>query len=218
MRGLLLGLLILTVGSQVFAGPASERVFSTSALDTVSDGATLVYDHVREGTAGSGYRPVANGEIRIELASDADGNREAAVTMGKSGALRAVNAFPASSGNPLVPIFLESALRTMAHATGGSDFYIRNRIKEALGNRGRIEGVELTVMGATIAATHIVFEPFTDDKNRDRMGAFADLQLHFYVSDAVPGDVIRFLATTGDDAGEVAYREIITFQGITEVK
>ena len=218
MRGLLLGLLLLAAGGQAFAGPASERVFSTTALDAVADGATVIYGHVREGTAGSGYRPVENGEIRIDVGPGADGNREATVTMGEPAKMRPVSTFPASSGNPLVPIFLESALRTMAHATGGSDFYIRNRIKDALGNRGSIENVELAVAGATIAATHIVFEPFTDDKNRDRMGAFANLQLHFYVSHAVPGDVVRFLATTGDETGEVAYREVISFRGITEAK
>ena len=37
-----------------------------------------------------------------------------------------------ASANPLLLYFLETTVRAMAEATGGSPYYIRNRIREAL--------------------------------------------------------------------------------------
>ena len=43
-----------------------------------------------------------------------------------------VGTFPAGVANPLLLYFLETTVRATAEATGGSPYYIRNRIREAL--------------------------------------------------------------------------------------
>lgn len=198
------------------AGPASERVFSRKALDLLSVGQLVDYSHTRGGNVGEAVDPISDGQIRVRLRTAEDGSREAEVTMGEAGKLRPVSVWPASAGNPILPIFLESALRAMSSATGGSTFYIRNRIKDSLGTGGTITPVTLDVAGTAVTAQKIVFVPFENDKNRDRMGAFADMTLTFVVSDQTPGDIIRFTAETGD--GETAYREEIAFQGVKDSK
>jgi hypothetical protein len=212
MRILVVLLLGLCVAAPAIAGPASERVFSREALAKLAQDQQLVYSHVREGAASQDLQPISNGEIRIELRTAANGASEAFVQMGDVGQLRPVSSWPASSGNPLVPIFLESTLRSMSRATGGGEFYIRNRIKEALGSGGTIEDVELQIGDRKISAQRIVFEPFIKDKNRDRMGAFADMKLEFLVSEDLPGDVVSFRAET-DGA---TYSEEIAFSRIEE--
>ncbi len=211
MRKALLALMFAAAGSLASAGPASERVFSTSALDLIEIDKTAVYAHSRQGELAASLKAVENGEIRILLPTGDDGKREAVVTMGEVGKLRPVSVWPASSGNPILPIFLESVLRSMARVTGGSAFYIRNRIKESLGTGGTITDVELDVAGKMMPVQHIMFEPFKNDKNSDRMGGFATLKLHFFVSDAMPGDIVRFVATTAGTEGEAAFREEISF-------
>lgn len=196
--------------SPALAGPASERVFSQKALDLVKTGQHVVYTHVREGDAGESVNPLPDGEIRVTVRTGDDGKREAAVTMGPKGKLRPVSVWPASSGNPILPIFLESTLRAMARTTGGSTFYIRNRIKDALGTGGTMTDVTLDVAGTSVKATKIVFAPFTNDKNRDRMGDFADMTLTFVVSADTPGDIVQFIAATKG----TAYREEIAFSGL----
>lgn len=211
MRALAAGLVLMLAAGAAWAGPASERVFSRTALEQVADGGELVYSHRRTGKT----EPLENGEIRVKLATGTGGAREARVTMGESGKLRPVSAWPAASGNPLVPIFLESTLRTMAKATGGSVFYIRNRIKEALSTGGTMTDVSVELDGKQIDAVEITFTPFDGDKNRARMGGYADLRLVFTVSEALPGDVVRFLATTvaAADMGKIEpfYSEVIAF-------
>lgn len=73
-----------------------------------------------------------------------------------------VSDFGAGSAAPAMIWFLEGVVRDMAEATGGSPFYIRNRIREALAASDTPEVV-----------------PFAADPNRDKMGAFADLALRF---------------------------------------
>ena len=136
--------------------------------------------------------------------------------MGEESKLRPVSKFPASSGNPLVPIFLESTLRTMSRVTGGSVFYIRNRIKDAFGSSGTMTSVDVTVNGEITPGTEVVFEPFVGDKNRHRMGPFANLTLTFVLSDKVPGDVVRFRAATGPDGADTSYIEEIRFLNLVE--
>ncbi|MEL6217206.1 MAG: hypothetical protein AAFR79_01880 [Pseudomonadota bacterium] len=214
-QGLTAAMLLCVTAAVALAGTASERVFSRAALDLLEPGAVAVYEHKRVGTSGEALSPIEDGEIRITMRTDERGGREAVVTKGEAGKLKPVSIWPASNGNPVVPIFLESALRTMARVTGGSEYYIRNRIKEALGKGGTIEAVDLDVNGETLPAQHITFEPFENDKYRDRMGEFADLTLHFVVSDALPGDIVLFEAETGEGEA-VAYREAISFLRLTE--
>lgn len=201
-----------------FAGPASERIFSTAALDLIETGQQVIYTHMREGNAGEDLNPLSDGEIRIEVRKDAQQKREAVVTMGPVGKLKPVSIWPTSSGNPILPIFLESALRTMARTTGGSSFYIRNRIKDAMGVAEEMNSVTLQVDGNDLSATEIVLPLFENDKNRDRMGEFKDMTLTFVLSEEMPGDIIRFVAQTPETAEGVAYHEEIAFSKVIETK
>ena len=78
--------------------------------------------------------------------------------------------------------------------------------------------VTLSRDGADVSATEIVFAPFDGDRNRDRMGDFKDLKLTFVVSEAMPGDIIRFTAATGPEGPDAAYREEIAFASVETVK
>lgn len=198
------------------AGPASERIFSTTALDLVETGKQVIYTHTREGNAGEELKPLPDGEIRIQVRNDAEQKREAVVTMGPAGKLKPVSIWPVSSGNPILPIFLESALRAMARTTGGSSFYIRNRIKDAMGVAEEMNSVTLQVDGSDLKATEIVLPLFENDKNRDRMGDFKDMTLTFVLSEELPGDIVRFIAQTPETADGVAYHEEIAFSKVIE--
>lgn len=90
-----------------------------------------------------------------------------------------VTDFSRASAHPIVMYFLESTVRHMAEATGGSPFYIRNRIRDAL-------------VAAPIGAD---VTPFTNDPNRDKMGEFGGLTLRFVLEGA---DIVSLSADTPD--------------------
>lgn len=205
----------LAVGATApaFAETAGERLFFEGALAQVAPGAAIIYEHQRDGSkTDPESQQITDGEISVTLRDGADGTREAMVAMSSEGKQRELHPFPVSTGNPMLLIFLESSLRAMAGITGGSPFYIRNRVKESLRSGGEITPVDTTFNGETITAEQIVFHPFREDKNRERMGDFAELELRFVLSEEAPGGFILFSATTpksGDEAP--AFREEISF-------
>jgi len=201
------------------AGPAGERVFAEGVLSEVPLGSELVYSHIREGTGEEQQlERVPDGQVSLRLRAGTDGLREAVITMTSDGKTRESHPYPASVGNPLLLTFLESSLRSMARMTGGSPFYIRNRMKDALRDGGTIATVTASFGGVEVPAEEITFRPFTDDKNRDRMGAFATLELRFLVSDRAPGGFILLSAATRPESGgTIAFREEITLRDVKEV-
>lgn len=219
LRALLLAAAAATAAPlQAAAGEAQDRIFALGVLDEVATGERLVYDHTRAGSladAGT-LPPIEDGEVVIALTdSETTEGRDAEVTLRSGEQTRALTAFPAAAGNPLLMLFMENSVRSMATATGGSPHYIRNRMREALRTQDEGGPVEIEVGGETVEARRYSFRPFMDDPNVARMGAFGELEISFVLSEAVPGRyaVLEVVTGPGPD-GAPALREAITYESV----
>lgn len=194
--------------------PVTEALFSEGIFESLPDGQQITYAQARSGPEVADFRPVTDGRIVLVSGQAANGTRSLSMTIEAGGQQREIVDFPASGGNPVLMVFLESTVRSMAAISGGSPFYIRNRIKDALRQGGGLTDVQRDFAGATVAAREITLRPFATDPNRDRMGEFADLTLRFVVADTVPG---HFLSLTADtpQAGS-GYHETITLAKTAE--
>ena len=194
-----------------------QGVFALGMLDEVATGDTLVYAHQRSGSATSaeGLPAIAEGSIEITLEAADDGTRKALVSLDEGERKRELSPFPGAAGNPVLMILLETNTQNMATATGGSPFYIRNRIREALVATG--EGAPVTLADGEAEGRHFNVRPFADDANRDRMGLYAGLEIDVILSDAVPGGVASIEAAIdpGPD-GAPALHETLSFDRIEE--
>lgn len=196
------------------AGPASERLFAADVLATVGQSGEVGYAHERTVPEDTGVRSVQNGTVLVVVGAGDDGALEAKVKMGEADKLRVTGVFPVSSGNPLLPILLESSLRAMANATGGSPFYIRNRMKDALGVADGVSDTVAMIDGREVPAQEIVIQPFQNDAKRDRMGDFADMTLRFVMTPEARGGFVLFSAETPASAdGTQTYAERIQLDG-----
>ena len=95
--------------------------------------------------------------------------------------------FPTDVGNPLLMYALETVVRDISELTGGSPFYIRNRLKDAIAAETSSEQVSLQFDGTEIAASRVTLHPFRNDPNADRIAGLGDLEVSVDVSEAVPG-------------------------------
>ncbi len=180
------------------AGEAQDRIFAMGALHTVENGSVLVYDYDREGSFPTDKMPVIDaGHARLEMTRAADGTPEVTVALDDTKHVQKFDPFSATAGNPMFMVFMEQNVASMSAVTGGSPFYIRNRMREALGAQDSVTPIDVEYGGATVPAREIVFRPFEKDAKRDRMGAFADLEIRFVMSDAVPGEFLRMESRTG---------------------
>lgn len=192
-------------GGAALAGEAQDRLFALGALGDVETGQTLVYDFSRAGTfPADTLTPVEGGEARLTLTPGAAGESRAALAEVRDDGtvLASFEPFPADAGNPMFMVFMEEAVSGMAKLTGGSPFYIRNRMREALGAQDVVEEVKVVYGGQELAARQLTFQPFLRDENAARMGqAFVDLAIRFVMSDEVPGEFVAMEAVTGPGEG-----------------
>lgn len=188
MKRLMLVLATICTMATGFAGAvhaASENegydlIFRTSTLNDFAPGDHLRYEAITKNDA-TAPQEAQILDLVIEEGGKARLNRDV------EGKRQSMAVFDASVGNPMAMFFLERLVRDLATATGGSSFYIRNRIKESLLAPETIISDHITWKGAEQPAKRVTLAPFVADQNRARLGPFGDLRIDFVMSDAVPG-------------------------------
>jgi len=182
-------LALLLVAAPAGADTGTELLFAPGQLADIAEGTVLAYSHRR-------VAPDAGlDDGRVTLTVNAiEGRRAAILELDGNGRSRRLDPFPAGpeAGNPVLLAFLETVTRRIAAATGGSPFYLRNRMREALARGG-------TLSATGDGAQRIRYEPFAGDRNADRLGGFAGLVLSFTLSEETPG---RLLALRAETPGE----------------
>lgn len=194
----LLAALLLLAPLPAAAGALTDLLMAPRLFEGAAVGSAVVYAEEREAPEGEGMSvgDVTGGEVRLEVVAP----NELRLLRAEDGAATPMGTFTAGVANPLLLYFLENNVRVMAEATGGSPFYIRNRIREALG------AADLGV--ATGAAREVTLTPFAADPNRARMGAFADLVIRLRFDPADPARILELSADT--PAGADGYHERMT--------
>ncbi|MEM7505204.1 MAG: hypothetical protein AAF415_00550 [Pseudomonadota bacterium] len=159
--------------------PAAEPIdllFYTQHLEQTAPEVKLHYLHTRQG-ASQALGPTLESAILLRRETVGD-DLEIIVTLDADGAGRQLDSFRGVPGNPILMVFMESIVGSLSKATGGSPFYIRNRLKE-----GFAAGQVFDQAGEST----ILMEPFLTDRNRHRMGPFANLQIEMTLDPARPG-------------------------------
>jgi hypothetical protein len=194
--------------------PPAAALFAPRVFDRVATGDRLVFRYQRTAEPEDPRVPPFEGTATVTLAeADDRPSREAQVVIAASGSAgRAAPPLPEAAGHPLLVVFLENTVGTMAAATGGNPAYIRSRLREALWleAEGAPEAVEIA--GESRAGQSLEVRPFAEDPARSEMGGFADLALRFVVSDEVPGGLALMEARSEADGGLPAIIERVTYE------
>ncbi len=188
-------MLLLLAPLPVSAGALSELLMAPGLFEGAPVGSAVTYDEVRSvpDAEATTVRGVADGRVRLEVVADG----EMRLVREEGGEAAPLGTFSPGVANPLLLYFLETTVRVMAETTGGSPYYIRNRIREALvaSDLGAVQG----------DTREVALSPFAGDANRDRMGAFADLAIRLRFDPEAPSRVLELSADTA--AGEGGYHE-----------
>ena len=99
---------------------------------------------------------------------------------------RVLGEYPTSTSNPIFLFYLENIVRTAAVQTGGSPYYFKNRLREAL----------LRTKVPDTGITTIELQPFLADKHAARMGDLASLRLSLTFDPAQPARILELKADT----------------------
>ncbi len=192
---------------------ASDLLFEQPQMKNVAPGTTLTYDYIRRSGIEKGpFGPPLNDRIKLNVDAAAQPeNRNIRVEM-FSGA----NRFPAGPfedmpGNPVMTLFLEHHLGSVAKVLMANPRYIKNGIRKALRENATVTPVQATFKGKTVEAWRIEVQPFVDDKMKDRMRGLSNLTYVFVTSAAVPGELLSIEARSKNAEGGELLEEQLSY-------
>jgi hypothetical protein len=195
--------------------PVYDLLFKQGTLDNVSAGSTLIYTRDVTNPAKPEMAERESGQIAMALTPDAtDGKTMAKLELRQDDKHRGMGSFPASVGNPMIMVFYEGVIRDMAETAGGSPFYIRNRVKDALVQPAEVSMGLAEFDGREVPVKVVTLRPFTEDPNRERMMGFGDLALTVTMSEEVPGWYLSLEATAPVEGVEGGYRSDLRFDAV----
>jgi hypothetical protein len=204
-----LGLSLLAAGP-LHAESAFDLVFRSGTLDGLPEGTELRYDATGLSSAPD---QAAWSEVVLGLGPESSA-RLSGQPAGEDSEAQPLGSYDAGIGNPVAMMFLEQTVSRVSEATGGSPFYIRNRIRDALGSEGAGEAVAASWDGAEVPATEIALRPFAEDAHRAQLGRFADLEIRVVVSKAVPGWYLSISANAPAAGTDDAYAASLSLAGV----
>lgn len=198
LRSLFVALLLTT---PLHAAETYDLIFKLGTLDDVAVDAGLRYQRQVIIAGNPEFAERNTGEIELEFVPE----DMAALRFVQGEQHRNLGQFPATVGNPIIMYFVETVLRDVAQEAGGSPFYIRNRIKDALVKTAPIEDATVAFGSQQITVKKITLHPFEKDKNRNKLGIYADLALTFTMSGDVPGWYVSLSALAPGADGSPGY-------------
>lgn len=187
---------------------AQIELFGTPHLDNVRAPTTLHYDFRRRG-AEAEPRDDRIDVVVTEILPDGRKNLSFRYLSGAEE--RRFAPLQGFRGNPLIMLFLQRDVERLSEATGGSELYFRNRIRESFA--GAAEVAEVTLPDGGAPARLVTVEPFVDDPMIDRFPRYRHKRYEFLLSTAVPGGVERLSAVLpAEGGGAPAVEETVTFE------
>ena len=100
----------------------------------------------------------------------------------------------------------------MSRTLRGSPYYIRNRIREALGAATPAEPARFVFEGREVEGWRVAVSPFAQDRNRDRLREHAEKRYELTFSDAVPGRLYELRTSTPGADGAPPAGERLAFE------
>ena len=192
--------------------PAQISLFENNHMKNVGHPSTLAYSFTHHGGSVGDFEDKVATKVGK---TEADGKKEVTITFLTGSRQMDFPAVSQFSGNPLIMAFLQHDVALMRDATGGSELYFRNRIREAFVDRAKINPVEITVDGKTLQAQEILIKPFPGEVHMDRFPDFLEKTYRFVLSDAVPGTVYRISSSVpkAETGPHKAFEETLTYVG-----
>lgn len=208
LRTIVIAGMIGAWAAAALAGEVQDQLFATGVLGSVPDGARLVYTYDRRGSfEAADLAKIEDGWISVAITEGKEGTRAAAITIDDTRRRIQPDPMGASAGNPVLLVFMEDVVRSVAGLTGGSPFYIRNRLREALRTQGEADAEDVTIDGDPTTGTRLVFQPFAAE-DPARLGPLAPLELTFVMTPEIPGHFVLLSARTPAGTQDARYLDL----------
>lgn len=198
---------------------ASPILFESRQLDLIDKGGEVTYRFEKTGSneqlVGKDYAD----DIRLGVAKvDDKGGRDVVFKVFTGANARDPQNWPELTINPLFIWYLDRTVSTFNSLAGGSQMYLKHKIREALGN-ATAEEIKVDYNGKSVDAYKVSIAPFADDPNSSKMQGFHRSAFTIVVSNQVPGFFVDLQSSFKSvEAAAPELREHIKVVGMGEAK
>jgi hypothetical protein len=215
--------LVLAVSASAAADTApkaADMLFEAKHIVGIAPGTELLYKFVRKPSDEKVMGPGFTDDIKVKVESDGkDGKKNVLVEIYTGERARDPNRITDMDGNPMLLVYLDTALGHFQQLAGGDRPYLKNQFSKSLGDGAKVDPVKITFKGADVDGYRVSVTPFANDPSRAKMRGFEGSNFSIVLSDKIPGHFAQMIsnyANTQKDAPTLEERT--TLEGVGEVK
>lgn len=191
-----IGPALLLLAGAAHAAPATpdaaSLLFEEPQLDKTAINQVLTYAYHRKSADDQRYGASFEDTIRLTLdKGETAQTRTVQVQLFSGAHRRAAGPFENMSGNPVLSLFLEHHISTLAEVYRANPRYFKTAIRTALRDRAEVKPAEIPFEGRTLPGWRISIQPFSDDPNKARLNGLDTLRYEFLVARDLPGEIAR---------------------------
>lgn len=191
--------------------PANQEIFTKDHMASVTEPVKIIYDFKKGGSQGKGFTDTVEEKVSNIRKS---GRKDINFHFLSGDHYMDLPFYQNVRGNPIPIAFLEWDVREMQQLTGGSAFFFRRQILNALAGSATVKTVTFTMDGQSHEGTEVSVRPYTHGDMVDRYPRYQFKEYTFIFSKDLPGGVYRISAVTpGVTLNKPLTDESLTFHG-----
>lgn len=164
----------------------SDLLFERSHLDLAVEGSTISYKFVRTNPAIAADTFTDDIKLKVEKVAG-DGKRNVGLQIFTGERARDPQLVTDVTGNPVLVLYLDRAVRGYNQVAGGSTAYLKNRFRVGLGETATVEPVKVDYAGKQVDGFKVTVAPYVKDPNKLKMQGYEGSKFAMIVSPSVPG-------------------------------
>lgn len=199
---------------------AVDLLFENKHIADIANGTELVYKFERlpsnEKLLGPGYVD----DIKIKIDGDgAPGKKNVTVEMYTGERAREPNHSTDLDGNPMLLVYLDTALGHFRQLAGGDYSYLKHMFSKSFDKNAIVAPVKVSYKGADVDGYRVTVQPFVSDPSKSKMRGFESAEFSIVVSQNIPGQFAQMISKfNNSDKDAPTLVEKTTLDGVGDVK
>lgn len=200
---------------------ATDLLFETKHITAMTPGTVLKYNYERTPTNEEYFGKAVKDEINvtIEKESKEAGKKDVVVNMFTGQSARDPNKITDMDGNPMLIVYLDTALGRFNQIVGGDRAYLKHKFSKSFLNDAKVEPVKVTYKGEDVDGYRVSVIPYANDPSRAKMKGFETSVFAIVLSEKVPGQFAQMTSNfVNTDKSFPTLTETMTLDGVGGVK
>lgn len=184
----------LALTAQEAMPKVSDLLFERRQLDLAPEGSTISYKIMRTNPTIAADAFTDDITLKVEKVAG-DGKRDVGLQIFTGERARDPQLVTDVTGNPVLVLFLDRAVRGFNQVAGGSTAYLKNRFRVSLGESATVEPIKIEYQGKQVDGYKVSVSPFVKDPNKMKMQGYEGSTFALLVSPSVPGYLYEMKST-----------------------